>query len=93
LKTKSETDEYADYVIRTGVKGVQATEANRGVYVLKRVDDERAEFFFISLWESFNAIRGFAGEDLEKAVYYPRDKEFLLELEPKVKHFEVLVKP
>jgi heme-degrading monooxygenase HmoA len=93
LKTKSETDEYADYVMQTGVKGVQATEGNRGVYVLKHVDEDRAEFLFISLWESFDAIRRFAGVDVEKAVYYPKDKEFLLELEPKVKHFEVLVKP
>ena len=93
LKTKSETDEYADYVMQTGVKGVQATEGNLGVYVLKHVDEERAEFLFISLWESFDAIRRFAGEDVEKAVYYPKDKEFLVELEPKVKHFEVLVKP
>jgi len=93
LKTKSEADEYADYVMQTGVKGVQATEGNRGVYVLKHVDEERTEFLFISLWESFDAIRRFAGEDVEKAVYYPKDKEFLLELEPKVKHFEVLVKP
>jgi len=93
LKTKSETDDYADYVMQTGVKGVRATEGNRGVYVLKHVDEERAEFLFISLWESFDAIRRFAGEDVEKAVYYPKDKEFLLELEPKVKHFEVLAKP
>ena len=93
LKRKSDTDEFADYVMQTGVKGVQATEGNRGVYVLKHVDEERAEFLFISLWESFDAIRRFAGEDVEKAVYHPKDKEFLLELEPKVKHFEVLVKP
>ncbi len=93
LKTKSEADEFADYVMQTGVKGVQATEGNRGVYVLKHVDEKRAEFLFISLWESFDAVRRFAGEDMEKAVYHPKDKEFLLELEPKVKHFEVLVKP
>jgi heme-degrading monooxygenase HmoA len=93
LKTKSDADEFADYVMQTGVKGVQATEGNHGVYVLKHVDEERAEFLFISLWESFDAIRRFAGEDAEKAVYRPRDEEFLLQLEPKVKHFEVLVKP
>ena len=93
LKRKSEASEFADYVMQTGVKSVQVTQGNRGVYVLKRVDEERAEFFFISLWESFDAIRRFAGEDVEKAVYHSRDKDFLVELEPKVKHFEVLVKP
>ena len=78
---------------QTGVKDLQATQGNRGVYVLRRVDDARAEFIFISLWESFDAIRRFAGEDVERAVYYPRDKDFLAELESKVTHFEVLVKP
>jgi heme-degrading monooxygenase HmoA len=93
LKRKSDADDFADYVMQTGVKGVQATEGNLGAYVLKHVDEEHAEFLFISLWESLDAIRRFAGEDVEKAVYHPKDKEFLLELEPKVKHFEVLVKP
>jgi hypothetical protein len=37
-----------------------------------------------------NAIKKFAGEDYEKAVYYPEDEDFLLELTPCVKHFEVI---
>ena len=55
--------------------------------------DGRAEFLLISLWESFDAIRKFAGPQIEKAVYYPKDKEFLLELEPHVVHYEVVVAP
>ena len=47
----------------------------------------------MSLWESMEAIRRFAGADVEKAVYYPKDTEFLLELEPKVVHDEVLAAP
>ena len=42
------------------------------------------------LWDSFEAIRRFAGEDYEKAHYYPEDREFLIELEPFVDHYEVL---
>jgi heme-degrading monooxygenase HmoA len=93
LKSKSQADEYAEYMMQTGVKDLQASEGNRGVYVLRRVDDEHVEFIFMSLWESLDAIRKFAGKDVEKAVYYPEDKEFLLKLEPKVAHYEVLVKP
>jgi len=47
----------------------------------------------ISLWECFDAIRKFAGPEIEKAVYYPKDKEFLLELDPHVLHYEVVVAP
>jgi len=63
---------------------------NRGVYVLRRVKLGRAEFTFISLWESIDAIRRFAGDDYEKAHYYPEDRDFLIELEPFVEHYDVL---
>ena len=47
----------------------------------------------ISLWDSREAIVRFAGEDIERARYYSKDKDFLLELEPKVKHYEIMVGP
>jgi hypothetical protein len=43
--------------------------------------------------ESTEAIDKFAGSDIQKARYYPEDEDFLLELEPTVTHYEVLVKP
>jgi len=90
---ESKSKEYLDYMMETGVKGCRATEGNRGVYILQKVHGERADFLFISLWESFDAIRRFAGADIEKAVYYPKDREFLLELEPNVVHYEVMFAP
>lgn len=83
-------EEYSDYLNETGWKDCRATEGNRGVLVLRRIHEGRAEFTFLSLWESFDAIRKFAGGDSEKAVYYPRDKEFLFELAPTVTHYEAL---
>ncbi len=61
---------------------------NRGMQVLRRTSEDKTEFLLLSLWESYEAIRAFAGEDLERAVYYARDEEFLLEMEPKVTHYE-----
>lgn len=37
------------------------------------------------------AIRRFAGPDADKALYYQEDKDFLLELEPTVSHYQVMV--
>lgn len=87
----SKSDEYLDYVKRTGVKDCRATEGNRGVWVLRKVADGHAEFLFVSLWESFDAIRKFAGPEIEKAVYYPEDEKFLLGLDSNVAHYEVVV--
>lgn len=87
---ESRGDEYFDYLMKTGVKDLRSTEGNRGVYVLRHVTGGRAEFIVISLWESLDVIRKFAGADVEKAVYYPEDQDFLRELEPNVAHYEVL---
>jgi len=89
----SRAEEYLDYVKETGVAELQATKGNRGVYVLRRIEGDKAHFLLISLWESLEAISRFAGQDVETARYYPRDTEFLVALEPGVTHYEVLVSP
>jgi len=89
----SKADEYLDYLKRTGVAEYKKTEGNRGVYVLQRVDGDQAHFLLLTLWESEDAIKRFAGSEIEKAKYYPEDEKFLLELEPNVRHYEVLVQP
>jgi heme-degrading monooxygenase HmoA len=57
--------------------------------MLRRDDEDRTEFLTFSLWESYEAIRGFAGDEIETAVYYPKDDEFLIERDEKVAHYEV----
>lgn len=87
----AKADEYLDYLKATGLKEYRATDGNRGVWVLRRLQDDQAEFTLISLWESWESIRRFAGEEIERAVYYPEDQRYLLALDPNVVHYEVLV--
>jgi heme-degrading monooxygenase HmoA len=84
-------DEYLDYLERTGLGEYRDTPGNVGVTALRRVIGDRAEFVLISYWESMDAVRAFAGEDPERAVYYPEDDRYLLEKTPTVDHFEVSV--
>ena len=35
-----------------------------------------------------HAIRGFAGDDVERAVYYPQDDRYLLTKPEKVQHYQ-----
>ena len=90
---ESKAEEFFSYMLKTGVKGLRATEGNLGVLVLRHVNREHVEFLLISLWKSFDAIRRFAGDSIDKAVYYPEDKKYLIALEPKVVHYEVLAGP
>lgn len=89
----ADADAYHAYLLRTGVPDLQATSGNRGVYVLRRLAGDEAHFLLISLWESLDAIRAFAGDPVEQARYYPDDARYLLELTPTVTHYEVLVAP
>src|SRR5689334_4974023 len=82
-------DQYLDYLQATGVTEIRSTKGNNGVRLLRRIVDGRAEFIFISFWDTLDAIRAFAGPDIERAVYFPEDTAFLLELEPAVAHYEV----
>jgi heme-degrading monooxygenase HmoA len=86
---ESKADTYLEYLRGTGLKEYAATPGNQGVLVLRRLAEGEAEFLLISLWESEEAIRRFAGEDFERAVYYPEDDEYLLERERNVAHYEV----
>ena len=85
----SRVEAYSDYLRRTGVRDTRATEGNRGVCVMRRVEGETAHFLFVSFWESEAAIRRFAGDEIERARYYPEDAAYLLELELNVNHYEV----
>ena len=58
---------------------------------LQSISVGRAEFLTVSYWESYDAMRTFAGEGIDQPVYYPEDQDHLLEFEPKAVHYEVPV--
>ena len=90
---EKDKDTYFEYLQKTGIEEYASIPGNKGVWVLRRVSDGKAEFTLLTLWDSWAAIKAFAGSDYEKAVYYPEDKKFLLELDPYVTHYEVLATP
>jgi heme-degrading monooxygenase HmoA len=83
-------DAYFDYLKATGLADYARTPGNRGTQVFRRVDGDVAHFVITTLWDSLDAVRAFAGDDPERARYYPADDDFLLEREPRVTHYEVL---
>ena len=89
LTAADKADAYVEYFNHTGLKDFATTPGNRGVYVIRRVMGDRCEFQIISLWDSMDAVKQFAGADAERSRYYPEDEQFLLEMEPLVRHFEV----
>ncbi len=87
------SDEYLEYLNRTGVPDYRSTEGNRAVYVLRRIEEDLAHFLTLTLWDDVEDVKRFAGPDPNKAKYYPEDEEFLLGFEPTVEHYEVVAGP
>jgi heme-degrading monooxygenase HmoA len=91
-RTKTaKADEYYVYLNEAGIQKIKAIQGNLGVQVLRKSQGDITEFTVISYWESKDAIRKFAGDDIEKTHNLPRDPEYLLELEPHVQHYEVVL--
>ena len=90
ITREADKDTYFQYLQETGLKEYSDTPGNRGVWTLCRLYEGKAEFTLLTLWDSWDAIKAFAGADYEKAVYYPEDERFLLKKEPNVIHYEVL---
>ena len=86
---RSDADAYAGYIRDTGFTEYARTAGNRGAWMLRRDEGDRTEFITLSLWESVEAIRAFAGDDIEAAVLYPEDERYLLG-ESTVAHYDVV---
>src|SRR6185437_16781968 len=82
-------DDFIAYFNHTGLADYGKTAGNRGTTILRRDQGEHCEIVLISLWDSMDSVRAFAGENPERSVYYPEDEQFLLQMEPLVRHYEV----
>lgn len=82
------SDLYLVILRETGLKDYRKTPGNISAKVLRRIEGNICHFWTITEWADYKSIKIFAGEDFEKAKYYPEDEKFLLEKEDKVIHCE-----
>ena len=82
-------DAYAAYLEETGMRNAREIPGSRGTLVLRRVRAGYAEFETILLFESMEDVRGFAGDELDAAVFFELDDKYLVERDLEVRHYEV----
>jgi len=87
---RADADAYADYMQETGIAGYVSTPGNRGAWMLTRpLEGDLTEFITFSLWDSYDAVRAFAGDEYEVARFYPEDDRYLVERDERCRHWEV----
>ncbi|MEO1021296.1 MAG: antibiotic biosynthesis monooxygenase [Bacteroidota bacterium] len=82
-------EEYSEFMRTVAIPDYQQTEGFVKLTFLRRIENDIAHFNLITFWENIDVIKNFAGEDYERAKYYPQDQAYLLEFEQNVIHFEV----
>jgi heme-degrading monooxygenase HmoA len=81
-------DAYVDYIEQTGMREYRKTPGNIDAWMLTReLPDAITEIVTVSRWQSLDAIKGFAGADIERAVFYPEDDRYLVERDTSVRHY------
>ncbi len=85
----SKAKAYGKFLNATAIPDYRSIPGNVSVHVLERTDGDVTHFITLTFWKNWDAIRAFAGDNVNTAKYYPEDKDFLLEFEPDVVHYEV----
>ncbi|MBI5351056.1 MAG: antibiotic biosynthesis monooxygenase [Chloroflexi bacterium] len=81
---------YREFLNQRAIPDYQSVAGNIRVHVLERQEGDVTHFITMTFWTDMDSIKGFAGNDPEVAKYYLEDKDFLLEFEPTVVHYEVV---
>jgi heme-degrading monooxygenase HmoA len=89
--TLDKSDGYVSHVRQSVLPALRQIEGHRGGYVLRRHRNGDIEFAVLTLWESMDAVRKFAGEHLERAVVPAEARALLREFDATVRHYEVVV--
>ena len=86
---RADAEEYAEYIRATGFAAYGQTPGNLGAWLPRHDDGDRTEYITLSLWDSVDAIRAFAGDDIDAAVLYPEDARYLVG-ESTVTHYQIV---
>ncbi|HET8525676.1 MAG TPA: antibiotic biosynthesis monooxygenase [Actinomycetota bacterium] len=86
----ADSDDDVGYLLETGFSEYRRTPGNRAAYLLRREEGDRTEFVALTFWDSLDAVKAFAGEDVERAVFYPEDERYLVDREAVARHYEVV---
>jgi heme-degrading monooxygenase HmoA len=93
VTTRENASPYEELLRGEILPGIHRVEGYRGAYLLRREVPEGAEFVTLTLFESMDAVRRFAGDDLEKAVVPEQARKLLARFDSRSVHYSVLLEP
>jgi len=91
--TREDADVYERLLRSEILPGIHRVDGYRGAYVLRRDVEDGVEFVTMTMFDSLDAVRAFAGEDYEVAVILPEARELLARFDERSAHYETVLGP
>ena len=91
LTTEAQLPKYLEHFSKNVLPELRRVNGFLGVTVSVHHGGNEAEILVETTWRSFEAIRGFAGADLEAAVVAPEAAALLTNFDRRVRHTEIAI--
>ncbi len=82
-------DKYEQFMVEKAAPDYGSGDGLLKLYFQRRNEETTAHFLLVTIWNSMEAIKKFAGEQPELAKYYTEDDDFLLEKEKHTTMYDV----
>ena len=82
-------DEYEKFMIKKAAPDYSSVDGLQKLYFQRKNEKAIAHFLLVTIWDSLEAVKNFAGDNPETATYYREDDDFLLEKEKHVSMYQV----
>jgi heme-degrading monooxygenase HmoA len=82
-------DEYENFLIKKAAPDYSSVKGLMKLYFQRKDEESIAHFLLITIWDSEESVKKFAGYNPAIAKYYPEDDSFLLEKEKHVSTYKV----
>jgi heme-degrading monooxygenase HmoA len=89
---REHADVYERLLVTKILPGIHRVDGYQGAYLLRRSVPEGVEFVTLTLFESMEAVRSFAGADHEVAVVPVEARALLSRFDERSAHFDVVMK-
>ena len=86
----ADTASYKNHAIERVFPSLEKIEGYRGAALLQRADEGRTEFVVVTMWDSLDAVRHFAGKNVDRAVIEPAALKVLSQFDSLVRHYDLI---
>jgi heme-degrading monooxygenase HmoA len=90
LARRERADDYAEHLRSETFPGLGRIAGFVSARILRRDIGRGVEFLVLTEWRSLDAIRRFAGEDMEAAVVPQKVQDMMIEYDRRVRHYKIL---